>query len=128
MQSKYIIPAVNEEFNKCIEAILNAARRKDEVRVASDGQHDSIGHSAKYCVVRFQDVDTGAALGFELVAKTDPGVESKSTRMEKIGTENGLRRLVEEEKLPITHIVTGRYCNAWCKPLVYNLYLSANSN
>ncbi len=107
IQRGYVQLSVNDEYNENVDAVIEAAKKKHQVRLAADGQHDSMGYCAKYCTVRLVDADDSYAFGSELIAKTDKEVGGSAPKMEPVGLKQGIKKLLDRE-LNVTNVVTGK--------------------
>ncbi|XP_068100789.1 uncharacterized protein [Hyperolius riggenbachi] len=103
-QRTYIFPAIHNAWEKEKRAILQEITRRPIV-IGGDGQCDSPGHNAKYCVYTFMDLMTNKIIDFEVVQVTK---YSSSAAMEKIGFHKCMTRAVEN-KLNIVHFATDHH-------------------
>ncbi|KAM3914028.1 LOW QUALITY PROTEIN: uncharacterized protein RB166_019205 [Leptodactylus fuscus] len=78
---KFLFPAIDLAWYREKESVKNELLLK-ALCVAGDGQCDSPGHSAKYCVYTVMDTVTDKILDFEVVQRSQ---FSSSTAMEKHG-------------------------------------------
>ena len=61
--------------------------------LAGDGRNDSPGHSSQYCTYTLMEHDSNSILSVQVVDKRE--VQGKSTNMEKLGAELGLRHVLD---------------------------------
>ena len=82
-------PVIEEVWGEMNELVKKAFKDFEGVCLCGDGQNDSPGHSARYCVYTIMEHFTTVVVDFEVVDKRETG--GNSTTMEK----EALRRLLE---------------------------------
>ncbi|XP_073714613.1 uncharacterized protein [Misgurnus anguillicaudatus] len=97
IQSSYLIPVINEEYEEQQKAIVNDLHVQNElcnpVHLSGDGRSDSPGFSAKYNTYSLMDDKTDKIVHFELVQVSEA---SSSVAMEPIGFRRGVDKLLEQ--------------------------------
>ncbi|XP_068113524.1 uncharacterized protein [Hyperolius riggenbachi] len=91
-QKKYLFPAISRAWTMEKEN-LKQELFNEPVTVAGDGQCDSRGHSAKYCMYTLMDLLSGKILDFEVVQSTQC---SSSVAMEKFAFEKCIARVIDD--------------------------------
>ncbi|XP_071972400.1 uncharacterized protein [Engystomops pustulosus] len=91
-QTKFLFPVIDYAWKEN-QKINQDKISKKGLCVAGDGQCDSPGHSAKYCVYTILDTITGKILDFEVVQRSQC---NSSVAMEKFGFEICINRLIEK--------------------------------
>ncbi|XP_044143349.1 uncharacterized protein LOC122932797 [Bufo gargarizans] len=92
-QSKFLFPAIDLAWQLDKKSTKEDILHKD-LCIAGDGQCDSPGHNAKYCVYTMMDTVTMKILDFEVVQRTQC---SSSVAMEKHGFGIVLDRILNEK-------------------------------
>ncbi|KAF8353461.1 hypothetical protein PRIPAC_91479 [Pristionchus pacificus] len=94
MKKLYIIPAVNEHFFNSqaiiIEGIRERIAKGERIHLCGDGSFDSRGYSAAWCRYFLLDAESGVALHYVLIHKSDTG---SSSTMEVAALERSLNEL-----------------------------------
>ncbi|XP_044145485.1 uncharacterized protein LOC122934236 [Bufo gargarizans] len=91
-QTNFIFPSIDKAWKQNQQSNLDARKTK-KLSISGDGQCDSPGHSAKYCVYTMMDCVTDTILDFEVVQRSQC---SSSVAMEKHGFGIVMDRLLEK--------------------------------
>ncbi|XP_068112155.1 uncharacterized protein [Hyperolius riggenbachi] len=91
-KKQFCFPAINLTWETERKKNLREARGKP-ITLAGDGQCDSPGHSAKYCIYSLMDIVTHKIIDFEVVQSTQC---SSSIAMEKLGFDICMTRVIAE--------------------------------
>ncbi|GMT31151.1 hypothetical protein PFISCL1PPCAC_22448, partial [Pristionchus fissidentatus] len=94
IKKNYTGPAISEHFFTAQTAVIEAVKGKiakgEKLHVSGDGSFDSRGYSAAWCRYFILDAQTGEALHYILMHKTDTG---SSSTMEVAAFNQGLMEL-----------------------------------
>ncbi|GMR44848.1 hypothetical protein PMAYCL1PPCAC_15043, partial [Pristionchus mayeri] len=90
----YVSPAVDELFFKKQGELVDELRKRvakgEKIHICGDGSFDSRGYSAAYCRYFLLNAETGEAIHYVLIHKSETG---SSAKMEVAALEQGLREL-----------------------------------
>ncbi|XP_068114815.1 uncharacterized protein [Hyperolius riggenbachi] len=100
-QRNYCFPAIQNAWEK-EKNIIREEIGNIPVTIGGDGQCDSPGHSAKYCIYTFMDLMSNKIVDFEIAQTTQC---TSSSAMKRYGFEKCMTRAVEK-KLDIQHLAT----------------------
>ncbi|KAM4031866.1 LOW QUALITY PROTEIN: uncharacterized protein ACNLHF_019235 [Anomaloglossus baeobatrachus] len=89
-QSMFLFPAIDHAWTKEKEE-FKQKKIQHPLCVSGDGQCDSPGHNAKYCIYTIMDIITDKIMDFEVVQRSQC---SSSVAMEKFGFQKVLDRLI----------------------------------
>ncbi|KAF8385104.1 hypothetical protein PRIPAC_74246 [Pristionchus pacificus] len=91
----YVAPAIDREFSKMQQGVIDALRRKieqgEKVHLSGDGSYDTRGYSAHWCRYFLLNAETSEVLHHIIVHKSETG--NSSSKMEVAALEKGLREL-----------------------------------
>ena len=93
LQSEYVFPVINTEYNIHSEAVLSDLQ-DSPISVVGDGRFDSPGFSAKYCTYSIMDARSGLVTGFSLM---HVGQSTSSVAMEKDGCRESLQLILDHD-------------------------------
>ena len=105
MQTKYLVPVVDEACKKEQQRLVQLLKAKDSVALIRDGRCDSPGYSATYCTYSLKHAETELIAQFELVQVMET---TSSVRMECVGFERCLDSLMEA-RVPVASVATDRH-------------------
>ncbi|XP_044132576.1 uncharacterized protein LOC122925115 [Bufo gargarizans] len=91
-QSLFLFPAIDKAWKSNKEEMKDYSQNKP-LCIAGDGQCDSPGHSAKYCVYTLMNTVNDNILDFEVIQKTQC---ASSFAMEKLGFETVMDRIIAQ--------------------------------
>ncbi|XP_072010875.1 uncharacterized protein [Engystomops pustulosus] len=91
-QSLFLFPAIDISWKKEQSQLFNNLQGKN-VCISGDGQCDSPGHSAKYCIYTLMDCVTENIVDFEVNQRTQC---SSSVAMEKYGFGVCMERIIDQ--------------------------------
>ncbi|KAF8371649.1 hypothetical protein PRIPAC_80614 [Pristionchus pacificus] len=91
----YVAPAIDREFSKMQQGVIDALRRKieqgEKVHLSGDGSYDTRGYSAHWCRYFLLNAETSEVLHHIIVHKSETG--NSSSKMEVAALEKVLREL-----------------------------------
>ncbi|XP_044127705.1 uncharacterized protein LOC122921637 [Bufo gargarizans] len=103
-QPKYIFPSIHEEWQQERAKIVSALGRSP-VCLAGDGQSDSPGFSAKYCIYTMMETDQGKIVDFSVVQIIPP---ASSVSLEKNAFKETIDRIIEKN-INVRIVATDRH-------------------